>query len=290
VVPAAARAVAEAWRARRGVTRSDLATEQRLVDLTGVYLGFGVLTTDATVRHYATRTDGFRVQRAKSRLGVLSPQVMAFALAVQAEARGLDAKARKAITRRLQANQAGFFRAAATHLAGSASVAETLDLPPRQQWAEAPSLSALMQIVPEEDASPEEEAADEQAPPAEDRGVIGMNVGRPVFRVERTKATRLAKMLGLPAVLLGVLFTRMQVGIEIEMWQAAVAGAALALLGLLVGRFLPDVRCSEPKCATPLDPTMKTCPRCGGTIAGVIAHPRERLAAEDAVDANNARS
>ena len=284
VVPAAARAVAEAWRAHRSSSHGDLATEQRLVDLTSVYLGFGVLTTDATIRHYATRTDGFRVQRARSKLGVLSPQMMAFALAVQAEARQLDARARKSITRQLQANQAGFFRAAASHVsAAEPPIADRLGLPPRERWAEPPALEALTAVRNDEE-SPSDDAVDEATPPAEDRGVLGMNEGRPVFRVERTKATRLAKMLGLPAVLLGVLFNRMQLGVDIEMWQAAVAGAVLALLGLAVGRFLSDIRCSEPKCATPLDRSMTVCPRCGGTVAGVIGHPKERLAAEDALE------
>lgn len=284
VVPAAARAVAEGWRAHQRLTRSDLAHEQRLVDVTGVYLGFGVLTTDATIRHYATRTDGFRVQRARSRLGVLSPQAMAFALAVQVDARGLDAKARKAITRRLQANPAGFFRAALAHLANAQPpVADVLGLPPRERWPAPPPLEHLTAALPDEATAVEEDATEDEAPPPEDRGVLGMNEGRPVFRVERTKALRLAKMLGLPAVLLGVLSGRMQMGIEIEMWQAGLAGAVLALLGLVIGRFIPDVRCSEPKCGTVLDPSMKVCPRCGGDVSGVIHHPRERLAAEDAL-------
>jgi hypothetical protein len=285
VVPASARAVAEAWRAHQGLTRTDLAQEQRSVDVTGVYLGFGILTTDACIRHYATRTDGFRVQRAKSRLGVLRPQALSFALACVATARGLDARARKSIGRRLQANPAGFFRAALDHLANAdPAVAELVGVPPRERWATAPNLEALTAALPD-DVDDGREDDEEEAPPAEDRGVLGMNEGAPVFRVERTKATRLAKMLGLPAVLLGVLFNRMQLGIEIEMWQAALAGAALALVGLIVGRFIPDVRCSEPKCGTVLSPSMQTCPRCRGTIRGVIRHPRERLAAEDALGA-----
>jgi hypothetical protein len=283
-VPAAARAVAEAWRAHRGLTQSDLAQEQRLVDLTGVYLGFGVLTTDACIRHYATRTDGFRVQRARSRLGVLRPQALAFALAVVATARALDARARKRIVRRLQANPAGFVRASLAHLAeAEPPVAQALGLPPLEHWPQPPNLDALTMALPNEEDDSTEDDADEPAPTAEDRGVLGSNEGQAVFRVERTKATRLAKMFGLPAVLLGVLFNRMQVGIEVEMWQAAVAGVVLASVGLLIGRFIPDVRCSEPKCGTVLDPGMQTCPRCGGTVRGVIHHPRERLAAEDAL-------
>jgi predicted amidophosphoribosyltransferase len=59
--------------------------------------------------------------------------------------------------------------------------------------------------------------------------------------------------------------------------------AVLGILGLGVGRLLPDARCSEPKCGQPLAKDATVCPRCGGTVSGVIHHPRERLAAEEAL-------
>ena len=75
-------------------------------------------------------------------------------------------------------------------------------------------------------------------PMPEDKGVVGMNEGKPVFRVKRSKALRLAKMLALPVAMLGMLAGRMNTGIEIDMGKVGMAAAGLGLLGLIVGRFL----------------------------------------------------
>lgn len=277
LVPALARAVAEGWRVHHGLTVKDTVTEQRLVDLTTIFLGFGVLTTDATVRHSAQRTGGFRLSRSKSILGVLPPQSMAFALAVQAVARQMDTRDVKALRRELQPNQAGFFTAALEVLrVREPSVSEVLALPPKDSWAQAPALESLTAPFEDDELEAPESRRDE------DRGVVGMNEGRPVFRVERSKATRLAKIFGLPVAMLGMLAGRMQMGVELPMWQVGIAAASLAILGLVVGRFLPDRRCSEPKCGQALGPSDEACPRCHGKIVGSIGHPKERLAAEEA--------
>jgi hypothetical protein len=252
------------------------------VDVTTVYLGFGLLTTDAAVRHGAERAGGFRLTRTKSQLGVLGPQAMAFVLGVQAVARGLDRSGRRRIAKPLQPNQAGFFRAALALLdARTPSVAHALALPPPAQWPDPPDLESLTAPLPDDEGDAPEQAQEIRRD--HDKGVSGMNAGRPVFRVERTKALRLAKMLGLPAVLLGILVNRMNMGIDVPMWQVGAVAAGLALLGLVIGRFLEDVRCSEPKCGEPLTRELEVCPRCGGTVRGVIHHPKERLAAEDAL-------
>ena len=288
LVAATARAVAEGWRAHHRLTVSDPVLEQRLTDVTSIYLGFGRLTTDASLRHAAERTGGFRLQRKTTRLGVLPPQAFAWLLAVQAMARDLDPRALRDIARGLQPNQAGFFKAALERLRErQPPIAEALDLPPRQQWGEGPSLSMLTAAFDDEGEGPE---ATEETRRDQDRGVLGINEGKPVFRVERSKAWRLAKMLALPVVLLGLLAGRMQMGIEVEMWKIGAAAAALGLLGLAVGRLLPDRRCSEPRCGTPLSSETTTCPRCGGTVAGVIAHPKERLAAEEQWHAQQAEA
>ncbi len=282
LVPATARAVVEGWRAWHGLAVAQAVDEQRRVDVTAVYLGFGRLTLDASIRHSAEREQGgFRLTRKKSQLGVIGPQAIAYAFAVQLLARGADRKQVRAIGKGLQANQAGFLEAAL-------EVAHALGLPPRERWAAPPDLADLTgPLRTGAHTGVFREIADTDAPPEtapeEDKGVLGMNAGRPVFRVERSKALRLAKLLALPVVLLGMLAGRMQMGIEIEMWKVGAIAAGLGILGLGVGRFLPDARCSEPKCGTPLPKDATVCPRCGGTVSGVIHHPRERLAAEEAL-------
>ena len=260
LVPALARATAEAWRAHHRLAVGDAAREQQLVDLTAIYLGFGLLTVPAAVRH-GTNRSGARVRSNVTKLGVAQPRSLAYAFAVVARARDLEGPRRARIAAALGGNAAAFFSAGCAELADGDALRTELGVPPPSTWADPPGLSLL-------------------AAPIDD----GMNAGTPVFRVERTKAMRLAKTFGLPVVLLGMLAGRMaHSGIEIEMWKVLAIGGGLALVGMLVGRWLPDARCSEPKCGTTLLPEMTECPLCGGRIAGVIHHPRERLAAEEAL-------
>lgn len=283
VVPAMARAVAEAYRRVHRLPIGTEAPQQRLVDVTAVYLGFGLLTANAALRMAGSGGGwGRRSTRTRTRLGVLDPQSVGFLLAAQLHVRGLRGKELRAVLRKLEANPAAFVKAAEPVLESEQPpVAERLGLPPREQWPPVPELAVLTAPLPDEgddeDAAPEERKDEE-------RGVPGMNAGKPVFRVERSKALRLAKLLALPVFLLGMAASRMQVGdMHFPTWETGAAAVVLGVLGLVVGRFLPDRRCSEPKCGQALDVEMTACPRCGGTIMGVIHHPRERLAAEEAL-------
>jgi hypothetical protein len=282
LVPAMARAVADAYRRVHRLPTGDQTQHQRMVDVTAVYLGFGLLTANAALRHGGSGGGWGRSNtRTRTRLGVLDPQSVSFVLAMQLHARGLQGKELRAVLRKLGPNPAGFVRAAEPMLTRlQPPLAEQLHLPAREHWPPAPDLAVLAAPLP--DDTDESEAAPEERKD-QDRGVQGMNAGRPVFRVERSKALRLAKMLALPTIMLGMVASRMQVGVELPTWQAGAAAVALGVLGLGVGRLLPDRRCSEPKCGQALAATMETCPRCGGTIMGVIHHPRERLAAEEAL-------
>src|SRR5690606_765284 len=109
LVPSLARAVAQAHRVVLGLEQPD---NQRLIDLTGVALGFGLLTVDASQRFYARSAGGFRATRAEFRLGALSVQDMCFLLALQLHARGYDRRTRRRLLSRLQPNQAAFVREA----------------------------------------------------------------------------------------------------------------------------------------------------------------------------------
>lgn len=284
LVPAMARAVAEAYRRVHRLPMGTESQQPRLVDVTAVYLGFGLLTANAALRMGGSGGGwGRQSTRTRTRLGVLDPQSVAFLLAVLLHVRGVKGKELRAVLRKLGANPAAFVRAAEPVLEGlQPPVAEQLGLPAREQWPPAPELAVLTALMPGE---AEAEAAAPEERKDQDRGVQGMNAGRPVFRVERSKALRLAKMLALPTVMLGMLAGRVQIpGIEqLPIWQAGAAAAVLGVLGLAVGRLMPDRRCSEPKCGQALDAALTECPRCGGTIMGVIHHPRERLAAEEAL-------
>lgn len=279
VVAAAARAVARAYRQDHGLSAVDRAREERLVDLTTIFLGFGALTTDAAHRHVSKADGSFRSKGRVARLGVTPPQVMAFALAAQARARGLERAGLRRIAGLLRPNQAAFFRRA-LEVIDEDEILDRLGLPDPESWAAPASIRSLIPTLAD-DASEDVEAP--EAAVVADRGVIGMNAGKPVFRVERSAALRVAKLLALPVVMLGGVVVRGFKGVELPMQWVVLAAAALGIVGLALGRLLRDRRCSEPKCGQVLSPEATTCPRCGGTIMGVISHPRERLAAEEAL-------
>ncbi len=270
VAAAAARAIADAYRELHGLRVRDAYEEQRRVDVTAVYLGFGRLTADAS-HHYA------KGEKKPVRQGLLSPKAVSFLLAAVAVVRGLDRRASKRIGRALQANQRAFFRRSFDLLSRTEPpLSRRLGLPPASEWPQAPDLDHFTQPFEDEAAD-----AEETAEAVEDRGIVGANRGKPVFRVERRAGFRIARTLVMACVMLGGVATRKQMGEILTMQQVIVAALVLGAVGFLVGSLFRERRCSEPKCGAPLRPEMTECPRCGGTIMGTIGHARERLAAEE---------
>lgn len=300
LVPALARAVAHAHRVIAGLETPD---NQRLIDVTGVVLGFGLLTTDACQRFYAKSAGGFRATRAEFRLGALSVQDMSFLLALQFEARELDRRARRRALARQQPNQAGFVREAQAWLAQlDPPVRGRLGLPAPHHWPAPPDLEQLTGPLtdPRRQSSPEQlisgsgvfgndELEDAQVDAGEldeprrdiDLGIRGANRGKPVFRIERSAALRMAKLLGFPVLLVGGLLSRGNFGVDVPMQIVAPVAIGLAVLGLGVGSLFTDRRCSEPKCGTKLSEADEVCPLCSGVVMDVIHHPKERLGAEE---------
>lgn len=302
LVPALARAVAHCVRAAHGLATTLDVAGQRLIDITTFPLGFGLLTTDACVRFHTRSSGGFRSTRAESRLGALAIQDMSFLLGLQTHVRGLDRRARKRLLGHLQPNQAEFVREA-WHLLETDDrlgkpVREQLGVPPPDRWPAArphaellgPPISTRPHGRPEREADDDDDEADDASAGASatleqrrdiDPGIVGLNHGKPVFRIERNAALRMAKLLGVPILLLGGLLSRGSFGVDLPMHVVMPSAAALALLGLAVGSFFTDRRCSEPKCSRSLDVDDEVCPLCGGTVMGVIHDARERLGAEE---------
>lgn len=276
IVAAAARVVAHVYRRHFGLATND-AFDPR-IDLTGVYLGFGVLTADAALRYTVRTAAGpMQTRRTPARLGVLSPQSLCFLLAAQLHARNLPRAERQRIGKLLQANQAAFLRHAYAALdRAEPPVAQQLGIPPQEQWPAPPDLAALtVPFSDDPDVAPEVRRD-------EDPGIVGINAGKPVFRVERSMAARLGRTLGMGALMLGGVVAGMKGGLQLDAGTIPMIALGLGVTGLVLGRFLRESRCSEPRCGAPLAAGATVCPRCGGSVVGVIHHPRERLAAEEA--------
>jgi hypothetical protein len=274
VTAAMAHEVAHVFRRVHGVEVEDRDVEERLTDLTTVLLGFGVLTTNASSRHRSAG-GGIGVYSWSHRaLGYLPPQAMSFLLAVQAVARGLDGDARRHLAKLLEANQRGFFEHAIKHLEREHSdLAARLGLSARATWPDGPDLRHLRAPLDDDADDDDDEVA--EAPAPEPRGV---NSGRPVFRIERTRKWRyaglaaLAGMASLPVIGLVVPSTALA-------FAVVIAGA---LAGAVAGRRVRADHCADPDCKALLAPGLTRCPGCDGTIAGTIAHPDQRLEAAEA--------
>ncbi len=302
LVPALARAVAHCVRVvHHKLTPPDIAG-QRTIDLAGFALGFGVLTTDACHRFYTRSAGGMRSTRAESRLGALSVQDMCFLLAMQTHVRGLDRRERRRVLDRLQPNEAEFVREAWKVIEKAdrlgTPLRERLDIPEPASWPAAPKLAQILG-APISSRAREAEPANAEDEPGEDEdddpeasrsleqrrdldpGVLGMNRDKPVFRVERSAARRMAKLLGLPILLLGGLLSRGSFGVELPMHIVIPAALGVALVGMAIGSLFTDRRCSEPKCGRALTIGDEVCPLCGGTVMGVIHGPDERLGADE---------
>lgn len=278
-VASAARAAAQAFREHFDLVAKDPKKAEKLIDVTAVYLGFGLLVTEASLRHYSEADGSFRAKKSTFRLGVLEPQAFAYLLAAQALVRGLDKKERKRLAGQLQPNQAAFFRAAFAELEPRrAELIEQLGIPDPKTWPPPPDVDEL--TAPLEDEM-EEEVPEERKDG--DRGIVGLNEGKPVFRVERTMSGRLGKVIIMATLMGGGLVARSIKGIDLSMPHMIIGGVVLAAIGMAVGRLFEDIRCSEPKCGAALKREMKVCPRCGGDVVGVIKHAKERLAAEEAL-------
>ena len=307
LVPALARAVARAHRTILGLDQAD---NQRLVDVTGVVLGFGLLTTDASQRFYAKSAGGFRATRAEFRLGALSVQDMSFLLGMQLCARAYDRRQRRRLLASQQPNQAGFVRESIAWCERQRPpLRARLGLPEPAQWPAPPDLDELTGPLddPRRRATPEEliagsgvfavEPEDEEYEDDEyddepeeyddeprrdvDRGIRDANRGKPVFRIERSGALRMAKLLGFPVLMIGGLLSRGKFGVDIDMQLVTPIAIGLAVLGLGLGSLFTDRRCSEPKCGSKLSVDDETCPLCGGVVMAVIHNPKERLGAEE---------
>jgi hypothetical protein len=266
--------VAHAFRHQHELALSKREVEEPLTDLTTIYLGFGVLTTNGSYRY---RQGGelmgayTRTEWSHQSLGYLTPQAMSFLLAVQAVARGSSPGECRRIAGMLEANQASYFKTACKGL-DRAALLEQMKLPPPSEWPPAAVPRPL----------PFDTTGDPPPPDPIKQEVValrGRNEGLAVFRVAETSAplfTAIGIALGIiPTVLLAWL---------VSGWLAAAVFTGVVVATRTVGKGRHRDRCSEPDCSALLPPDAERCAGCGGKISGRIAHQNERLDARERLE------
>lgn len=276
--------VAHAYRAHHGLMDQDPDREEWLTDVTGTYLGFGLLLANNSYRY---RTSGEMVGIWASttwsahRLGYLSPQAFAFLLAIQLVARGLAEAESKRLLRRLEANQAAFVKAAMDVVRGwPEETYQRLQFPAEGDEIEDIEPESLLVPLPEMVPVEEAQLAEKETTVPEDLP----NHGRPVFRVPQSRAMSYS-LLGLAGgVVVGVPTS------VLTHWfgPSVLFAAGGVVVGWRHGASKHHDVCSDPACDYTLAPEAMVCPGCGGTIAGSIRHRDERLDAEEAYERMNA--
>ncbi|HLK90683.1 MAG TPA: hypothetical protein VKZ18_12350 [Polyangia bacterium] len=265
--------IAHAFRHRHGLNLRKREVEEPLTDLTTIYLGFGILTTNASYRYRAgggMQGAYTRTQWSHESLGYLPPEAMSFLLACQVVARDLPAAESRRIAGLLETNQAAYFRAACKALDRD-ELRQRLKLPPPGTWP----------VVAAPHPQPFDTSGD---PPAPEPGAVeiaanrGRNAGLPVFRVGHTKqaaTTLLSLALAIPAAIAGA---------WLSPWAAVGAFLVTSIAVHKFGGGERYDRCSEPDCNQIIPADAAHCPGCGGTVSGRIDNANERLAAREALE------
>ncbi len=279
---ACARAVASLWLAKHPVKIAGL-PPAALTDVAAIALGFGVLIADASF--YTARGTKSRPTRATA----LEPASVCYLLAILSKARRFGERAHKQVAGALAANQAAFYRASYDLLSrdqGEASRIEQIQLLLDQATTPPESMLAsdlLGGALSGEDAHQEIDESDARSGiEAQARDpVVGVNASKPVFRVRGTMAARLGRAAMMLSFLVagfvaGPAMTGSSVGTSMSLF--GIVGMAVAAL---VGWFIADPRCSDPRCMTKLPAGLTECPRCKGRVVGDIANAKLRLAAEE---------
>jgi hypothetical protein len=285
-VAALAHEVAHAFRSVKGLVDADARLEELLTDVTTIYLGFGVLTTNGAYRYRARGelSGGLTyTYYSHASQGYLAPESMAFLLAAQVVARGAEAGEARRVERRLETNQAAAFASACKKLRDSrSSLLQKLGLPESAAWPAPRPLAEVFAHLPAPPAA--EPAPAPQAPEPEEAAEepVPSNKGRRVFRVRNDRRGRGAMLGGLAGMALAAAV------------QPVLSAALLLLLGgscagHALGRRRAFFVCSNLQCKA-LIGAEAHCPSCQGTVAGDIAHADDRLAAEEALDGEGDQS
>lgn len=281
VTAAVAHEASHAFRFFHGLAlslESELQEEERLTDLTTVFLGAGVLTANATEQFSSGAIAGQSLDGHRwsvSRLGYLSPEAMCFALAVVVSVRGLSKRQRGQVRGALHPNHAKRFQMSVAWLEENVDdLREVLGLSTDAAPCDDPEGLLAEMTAPFEDEHFDEDEGWEG--PATDPGPREADIA---FRVlpgyERLRFPHAAATVaGVASV---YVFSQHVAGALAVAFGFAVAVVVLLGVRGAVRRF-GAVRCSN---CTGRVTALDVCPECGAAFHGTIRSFDERLAAQE---------
>lgn len=257
--------VAHAWRAHHHLQADDRDREELLTDLTTIYLGFGILTTNNTDRYRASG-NWKETRWSVNSGGYLPPQAMSWVLALQASARNRKDELR-AIEKCLEPNQRACFRAAIDEIRRAPSWVEDLSLP-----GDVSSNAHVYRLLVVEEPQGEE-ALELPAVPGPDPN---RNTGKSIFRVPQPRNFALAIFAMFAGLFIGIGVGVLLFG-EGSTEAVGASMLACAFLGFVVGPYLSRRKffCSERDCHAEIASNATLCPACGGTFVRTLKNQRE---------------
>jgi hypothetical protein len=257
--------VAHAYREHHRLTVTTRRTEEELTDLTTVYLGFGVLTLNAS---YFSRSSGRVVgggvthRYEVGRTGYLPPEDMAFLLAQQVVARGVERADVARLVDELAPAQQEMFGAARRLVemdAAEISIRFGDGAGPRGMAAGAVRaiLAARRPLAPG-DLDDRPLLVEESA--KRDRSE------EPTFRLRRAGIWWWAIFCGGTMLLACALF-----GLHAGFIPVA------AVVGYQIGKLFPTYVCTNPDCRSKMKADAPRCPSCGRRVVRTITREADRL-------------
>lgn len=272
LVATLAHEVAHAYRNHHGLVIRDRDLEEKLTDLTCVYLGFGLFSLNAShvVKTGGVSSAGEKLLYETHSLGYLAPSEFALLLGAQLAVRA-DRAEQQSVCEELSANHAALVRDALRRFAGEAApLRERLAVPEPASW---PARDDARQLAPlhetdDEDSEPELAA---RAPEHLQDEIV--------FRVKGNRALSLGTLTFGGCAVAGT-----WLGLGTSAFYGLCAAGAAA--GGILGQRLRADECSG--CRARLTPHDERCRKCGGQVAGDIARRGDRLEAEEQYRASHA--
>ena len=260
--------VAHAFRYHHGLVVRDSHIEERLTDVTTIYLGFGVFLLNSS---FSFKTGGYsesgeQLLYKKQQRGYLSPPELALLLGVELLVRKVSERELKAIRRALSPNQAALLDEAWRSFEDSDALRRQLGVPERSEWGDPPLLKDLaIPLEPDDDTAENDTLRSSVAPRS--------------GATPRQALRMIGNLSGVGAALGGVL-PFVLAGLQLlEGWKLLVAPFACGFAGWVIGARWTRDTCSA--CGARVARKAESCESCGASLLDDVSSREERIAAEE---------